>query len=76
MAQTGRPEKIKYCVCALDTRLLRLQSHTLNTYDLIILYTKIITLTLLSVTLQHIACLFGVYRLFVVVGPCAYYYVI
>ena len=53
---------MKSCSDALDVRLLRLQSHTLNMYCLIILYTRIITLNFLSVTLKYVTCIFGVYR--------------
>jgi hypothetical protein len=75
MAQTDRPETIWYCACALDARLFRLQSHTLNAYYLILLHTTKFTLAFLSVMLQNIPDLLFIV-LFVVVDPCAYYYVI
>jgi len=59
--QAGRPEAIRYRACALDAPLRKLRSHTLNTYNLINLYTRIIARSFLSVTLYYII-FFGVYH--------------
>jgi hypothetical protein len=77
MAHRGWPETRLYCACAFVARLLRLQSQTVNTYNLILLYARIITCTLLSVTLLYITCRFLVFSFLVsVVDLSAYYYVI